>query len=311
LLRDQRWGDPLTASVASGIKVARVRSWLEHGTWEPVASMPREEPKWKPHEGQSTDAGHRGGWARSSVEVPVMGMERRGPITQFRRRVNQAIGRNPAGRRGRRPGDKSRMRRESHVRFREGLGVKFPRATRLVILVDAFPQHDWLLTAVVKRLREELAKLGVEVNEEKSRVVDLAKGESFGFLGFEFRRIRSLGGVWRAQYAPKLKKRTALLGKLKEIFRRFRSEPVGRVVQLINPILRGWVNYFAVGHSSRCFSFVRDWVEKKMRRHLMRARQRRGFGWRRWSRPWLYEGLGLFNGYRVRRYEPRPKASPT
>ena len=71
------------------------------------------------------------------------------------------------------------------------------------------------------------------------------------------------------------------------------------------------MNDFAVGHSSRCFSFVRDWVEKKMRRHLMRARQRRGFGWRRWSKRWLYEGLGLFNGYRVRRYEPRLKASPT
>ena len=184
-------------------------------------------------------------------------------------------------------------------------------ADDLVILVDAYPQHDWLLKAVAKRLREELAQLGVEVNEEKSRVVDLAKGESFGFLGFEFRRIRSLGGVWRAQYAPKLKKRTALLRKLKEIFRRFQSEPVGRVIQLVNPILRGWVNYFAVGHSSRCFSFVRDWVEKKMRRHLMRARQRRGFGWRRWSRRWLYEGLGLFDGYRVRRYEPRLKASPT
>src|SRR4051794_29198000 len=65
LSRDQRGGDPLTARAASGIKVARVRSWLERGTWEPVASMLREEPKWKPHEGQSTDAGHRGGWARS------------------------------------------------------------------------------------------------------------------------------------------------------------------------------------------------------------------------------------------------------
>ena len=132
--------------------------------------------------------------------------------------------------------------------------VEYARyADDLVILVDAYPQHDWLLKAVAKRLREELAKLDVEVNEEKSRVVDLAKGESFGFLGFEFRRVRSLGGVWRPQYAPKLKKRTALLRKLKEIFRRFQSEPVGRVVQLINPILRGWVNYFAVGHSSRCF----------------------------------------------------------
>ena len=42
-----------------------------------------------------------------------------------------------------------------------------------------------------RRLREELAKLEVEVNEEKSRTVDLAKGESFGFLGFDFRRVRS------------------------------------------------------------------------------------------------------------------------
>src|SRR3954453_19062491 len=102
LLRDQRWGDPLTASAASGIKVARVRSRLEQGTWEPVASMLREKPKWKPHEGQSTDARHRGGWACSSVEVPVMGMERRSPITPFRRRVNPVMGRNPSGKQSQR-----------------------------------------------------------------------------------------------------------------------------------------------------------------------------------------------------------------
>ena len=95
---DQRWGDPLTASAASGMKVARVRSWLGYVTWEPVASMPREEPKWRTHEGQSTDAGHRGGWARSSGEGPVMGLERRGPIIPFRRRDNPAMGRNLAGR---------------------------------------------------------------------------------------------------------------------------------------------------------------------------------------------------------------------
>ena len=99
LSRDQRGGDPLTARVASGIKVARVRSWLEQGTWEPVASMLREKLKWKTHESLSTDAGHRGGWACSSVEVPVMGMERRGPITRFRRRVNPAMGRSLAGKR--------------------------------------------------------------------------------------------------------------------------------------------------------------------------------------------------------------------
>ena len=65
-------------------------------------------------------------------------------------------------------------------------------------------------------------------------------------------------------------------------------------------MLRGWVNYFAVGHSSECFGYVRDWVEKKVRRHLAQARKRSGFGWGQWSKPWLYDTLKLFNGYRVR-----------
>jgi hypothetical protein len=46
------------------------------------------------------------------------------------------------------------------------------------------------------------------------------------------------------------------------------SQPLDRVVELINPVLRGWVRYFAIGHSSQCFSFIKDWVEKKARRHL-------------------------------------------
>ena len=104
---------------------------------------------------------------------------------------------------------------------------------------------------------------------------------------------------------PKGKKRTALLGKLKEIFRASRSQPVGGVIEKINPILRGWVQYFAVGHASECFSYVKDWVEKKIRRHMMRARKRKGFGWKQWSRRWLYETVGLFNGYRVRRAAPK------
>ncbi len=97
-------------------------------------------------------------------------------------------------------------------------------ADDLVIVVDAYPQHDWLFKAVATRLREELATLQVAVNEEKSRMVDLARGEPFSFLGFDFRRVRSRRGAWRAWYPPLLKKRTALLRKLKEIFRRYQSQ---------------------------------------------------------------------------------------
>jgi RNA-directed DNA polymerase len=196
--------------------------------------------------------------------------------------------------------DRMLERAKAVTRYQRWTAVEYARfADDLVILVDSHPRQQWLRTAVEKRLREELAKLQVEVNEEKSRKVDLQEGGSFGFLGFEFRRIRSRGGRWMPLRVPKTKKRTALLRKLKTIFRSFRSQPVRQLVDEINPVLRGWVNYFAIGHSSRCFGYIRDWVEKKIRRHLSRAAQRRGFGWKRWSREWLYGSLGLFGEYRV------------
>jgi len=179
--------------------------------------------------------------------------------------------------------------------------VEYARfADDLVILVDGHPRQAWLGPALQKRLREELDRLGVEVNEDKSRCVDLTQGGSFSFLGFQFRRIRSRRGKWFAHFIPETKKRTVLLRKLREQFRARRSQPVGWVIQEINPILRGWVNYFRIGHASRCFSYVREWVEKAVRRHLMRNQKRRGCGWHRWSSAWLYDYLGLYDDYRVR-----------
>jgi len=199
--------------------------------------------------------------------------------------------------------DRMLERAQKVTRYGKYTYIEYARfADDLVILIDAYKRHDWLIGAVEKRLREELDKLQVEINDEKSRVVDLGRGESFGFLGFDFRSIRSVHrGAWRPHYTPKLKKRTALLRELKEVFRRHRSQPIERVISLINPVLRGWVNYFAVGHSSECFSFIKDWMEKKIRRHLAHAQKRKGFGWKRWNRRWLYDTLRLFSGYRVRR----------
>src|ERR1017187_393408 len=206
-------------------------------------------------------------------------------------------------------GDRMLERAQALTRRGKQTQIEYARvADDLVVLWYAHPRHLWLRKAVIRRLREEFAKLEVEINEDKSRTVDLERGESFGFLGFDFRRTRSRRGLWWVQFTPKLKKRTALLRTLKEVFRRHRSQPAARVVQLINPVLRGWVNYFAVGHSSGCFQLVKRWVELKIRRHLMRARGRRGFGWARWSTRWLYDHQKLFDNYTVR--WTTPKASP-
>jgi RNA-directed DNA polymerase len=176
-------------------------------------------------------------------------------------------------------------------------------ADDVVILVDGFQRSDWLVKAAYRRLLEELGKLDVQLNPDKTRIVDLTQGETFSFLGFDFRRAKSRRGKWGVMVTPKMKARTALLRKLKEVFRRHTSQAVDRVIYLINPILRGWVNYFRIGGSSRCFGYIKYWVEKKIRRHLMRARKRSGFGWDRWSSAWLYKTLGLFNNYRGQRYQ--------
>ena len=174
-------------------------------------------------------------------------------------------------------------------------------ADDLVILVDGHRKWDWLYRGIQRRLREELSKVGVEINEEKTKEADLIRGGKFSFLGFEFRRNVNQKGKGWPHYQPKMSARTKLLSKLKSIFNAFVSQPVNKVIERINPILRGWVVYFRVGHSSRCFNYVKDWVYKKIRRHLMRSRKRHGFGWKRWSRDWIYVNTGVFNDYYVKR----------
>jgi RNA-directed DNA polymerase len=63
--------------------------------------------------------------------------------------------------------------------------VQYARfADDVVVLIDAHQRNDWLVRAVNRRLREELAKLRVAINEDKSRMVDLKKGREFYFPGF-------------------------------------------------------------------------------------------------------------------------------
>ena len=77
------------AVAASGLKAARLRIRLRHGTLEPVAPMQRERSKRGNREADSTNAVHRGGTARSSDEGRVMRLERRGRVIQFL--VNRSI----------------------------------------------------------------------------------------------------------------------------------------------------------------------------------------------------------------------------
>jgi RNA-directed DNA polymerase len=86
----------------------------------------------------------------------------------------------------------------------------------MVLLIDSHPRQGWLVKAVARRVRDELAKLKVEINEEKSRMVDLSNGESSCFLGFEYRLVRSKLGKWVAPVCAQVEKADGSVGEAQD-----------------------------------------------------------------------------------------------
>ena len=92
----------------------------------------------------------------------------------------------------------------------------------------------------MQRLQEQLAPLGVELNLEKRRVVDTLKGEAFGFLGFDLRRVRKRkGNGLYLQMTPKKKARKAIKAKVRDIIQHSGAPPMSAVVKQIDASLAG------------------------------------------------------------------------
>jgi RNA-directed DNA polymerase len=122
------------------------------------------------------------------------------------------------------------------------------------------------------------ARMGLEVNREKTRVVDLKKlGESLDFLGFTFRYEPSAYNAG-GQYLVVTPSKTALVrerAKLRELTSSHVSfVPIPSLIEGINRHLRGWANYFKFGHPRRAFRRINSYVRDRLRRHLRRRSQR-------------------------------------
>jgi RNA-directed DNA polymerase len=173
----------------------------------------------------------------------------------------------------------------------------------VVLTFNSTRGRRWAERAL-ERIREEAEVIGVELNKEKTRTVLLTeKGAMFAFLGFEFRwKPKSATAKGYAHTSPRKKKITEVLRKVRDALRHSQHLPVQAVVAQVNPILRGWVNYFRVGNSSRAFDKVKFHVERKVRRFAVKKLKRKGFGWTRWSSDVVYKVWGLFSDYRIRYY---------
>ncbi len=179
-------------------------------------------------------------------------------------------------------------------------------ADDLIIQVSWHADADKLWEKVNLRLREELALLNVEINEEKTRYVYFDKGECFEFLGFTFRKSTSHNGKSSVWKQPKPKAIQTIREKIRATFMQFKSQPLYKIVNIINPVLRGWLNYFRIGNSGKTFNNMKKWLDKKMRRHLMRNSGRKGYGWKKWSTKVLWSIYNVYSDFEVRYWKASP-----
>ena len=206
------------------------------------------------------------------------------------------------------------MEEETAKRRREGRWerVVYTRyADDMVILVDGYPQWQPHVGMIQKRLDQELKKVEIEINEEKTKVVDFGSGGSFGFLGFDLREGRNRFGKRFVLRTPMRKKQSDLIRRVGRILKFSRHRKLPEVLERIGPVIVGWVNYFRVGNSRRAFEWIRFEMMRKIRRFVMKQKGRPGCGWKRWSNETIYKDWGLVNDYRVQYFYRSPvKVSP-
>jgi RNA-directed DNA polymerase len=162
--------------------------------------------------------------------------------------------------------------------------------------------------AALELVRSVLCELGLELHPEKTRIVDLREGrEGFDFLGCHFHaRVsgRLLERGIRRYYLhrwPSARSMKRIRQRVKELTGRNRNgvKDVRVLISDLNPVLRGWGNYFRSGNAARKFRQMDWYVTWRLKRFLMKrkGRQLRTKHVAQWTEDWLNrQGLHRLRG---------------
>jgi RNA-directed DNA polymerase len=158
------------------------------------------------------------------------------------------------------------------------------------------------------RMKALMTRLGLEVNETKTRVARLPE-ESFNFLGYTFGRFYGKGGRPYVGTRPSRKVIKSLFTRIHErTSSQWYADEPANTVTVISRLLRGWCGYFDQGPVTKIYDLIRRYTERRVRRWLVRRTGRRGAGFQQIPNEHLYETLGLYAIPLSRHDLPRTKA---
>jgi RNA-directed DNA polymerase len=205
--------------------------------------------------------------------------------------------------------DRSRRRRHGQATYRL---VRY--ADDFVVMIAGNRAHAEDLKADVAQV---LATMGLRLSEEKTTIAHIDEG--FEFLGFRIQRQTREGSRRRYVYTwPSKKSLASIATKVKAITRQGTNNPLSELLRQLNPVLRGWTNYFRHGVSKATFSYLQEYTWRRVIGWMRRKHHR--LGWKQLRRRHLnngwwpeHDGRRLFDPRTVpvTRYRYRGAAIPT
>lgn len=162
-------------------------------------------------------------------------------------------------------------------------GYKTTGEFRLVRYADDFvifcPSKDSAIQTVAK-VKEWLTIRGLELSQEKTRIVNISEG--FNFLGFNIRQYPSKAKRLKRilLIRPNKESTQKIRDRIKDIWLDNKTTPVDKLVTMLNPIIRGWANYFRIGVSKKTFAGLDRWMFHRAWRHAQRKHPHKSATWR-------------------------------
>ena len=205
--------------------------------------------------------------------------------------------------------DRARRRRHGQATYRV---VRY--ADDFVVMIAGSRVHAAHLKT---QAAEVLAGVGLRLSAEKTTIAHIDEG--FEFLGFRIQRQRKRGSTKRFVYTwPSKKSLTSITTKVKTISKQGTNKPLSDLLRQLNPVLRGWTNYFRHAVSKATFGYLHQytwlrvvgWLRRKHRRTNWKTLRRRYLSQRWWPE---HDGMALFDcrAVPVTRYRYRGTAIST
>ena len=168
---------------------------------------------------------------------------------------------------------------------------------------------DWVVVCKTRREAEEalnlareiLAKLGLQIHPDKTRITNIKWG--FEFLGYKLKqgkgfklnhnKIKSKRNALNIYVYPKDKSIEKFMNNIRERTKRRLPLTMKELVDYINPVIRGWGNYFRKANVRKLFNKLDRWIVRRLWNH--HYKRWRNSGWKKYPHKELYEEYKLVN----------------